>query len=269
MKTDKICISKKVSFFVVGGIILISFILLASFIGKTQTSSNTRAATPQCIYETMQDCKADGCTGLCTKGGCDGGMLYQCKAVTVNPTTTAQVVSPSPSNSTNETCVLYGAKFLTTSKGICWSIGSKPYTWYKDNPHTKTKVRMFSCLNELAKNEDESKCPAPTFCDSTYTDGKPAPWNTFLMETYIGGTSCSGRGIEVSGTEYGFGCNIIGPESMVDNAQCNLDTYSCDGKYEIVEGKCYNLKSRKCSYMNSGFETPACCSDVINMSFCL
>jgi hypothetical protein len=215
----------------------------------------------------MQDCKVDGCTGLCTKGGCDG--LYQCKTVSVDTSNTTQVITPSVSDSTNETCVPYGTKFMTTSRGVCWSIGSKPYTWYKENPLKQTKDKMFRCLNELVKNEDKSKCPLPMFCDRTYTDVKQAPWNTFLMETYMEeGRNCSGTGIEVSGTEYGFGCNVIGPEAMVDKTQCEVDTYRCNGNYEIVENECYNLRSRKCAYMNNGFETPACCSDIVDMSFC-
>jgi len=84
MKKDKVCISKNVSFFVVGALLLIGFILFTSFIGKTNTTSNAKAADFQCINATQNDCKAKGCKGFCTSEGCNNGM-YQCKTETPTP----------------------------------------------------------------------------------------------------------------------------------------------------------------------------------------
>ena len=119
-KTDKICISKSITIFALGGLAVIGFIVFATLIGKTTTSSNTRAANPQCIYETMQDCKADGCTGLCTKGGCSGGMLYQCKSVSAAPTVATTQIVPSQTSVTDaNSCALNFKKNLDDKSGLC------------------------------------------------------------------------------------------------------------------------------------------------------
>ena len=92
MKNEKICIRKTVGIFTVIGLALVGLVLLMGSLANKSTSTSSRASSAQCIYETHQDCKDDGCTGLCTTGGCKWGTL-QCKAIakSIMPTLALQV----------------------------------------------------------------------------------------------------------------------------------------------------------------------------------
>ncbi len=266
-KSDKICVSKTVSVIALGVLFLIGVVIFSTFLGKTKTANKTRASGEQCIHTSAEACKKSGCSGLCTKGGCYDDM-YQCK----RPIASIPEASPTMTQWEKKfACQPYGTKFMTTSKGICWSVGSRP--WKMPNPPEAIDAFYIYCGNELANDEDKSKCPKPVFCDRSFFLSPPS-WssdilNTPYKEAYMGGEKCWQTGIEVSGTEFQFGCDIFGPENIAERKQCDLSTFSCDGTYQIIDGKCYNLRNRKCSYKDlSGINNPACCSDVVDMGLC-
>ena len=44
MKSDKVCVDKRISYLAIGVVLVVGFVIYASLIGKTKTSSNTRAS---------------------------------------------------------------------------------------------------------------------------------------------------------------------------------------------------------------------------------
>ena len=166
---------------------------------------------------------------------------------------------------------------MTTSKGVCWSIGSRPLKmpYAFDSNGDPNKYYIF-CANHLAKDQDKSRCPKPMFCNRRDSSSFTFPQsfssdllNTPYKEIYINGETCWKIGIEMSGTEFRFGCDVNGSENITENKQCDFSSFSCNGTPQIIDGECINLRSRKCSYKDTnGLELPACCSDVVDMVQC-
>ena len=64
---------------------------------------------------------------------------------------------------------------------------------------------------------------------------------------------------------------------QVADQQCDINKYECKGRYEIINGNCWNLTYKKCPDASIGYvdsqnkpiyDEPGCCSDVVDMSFC-
>jgi len=272
MKTDKICISQKISFIALSGIIIVSFIVLTLFIGKTHISSNTRAAESQCIYRNMREC-IDTCKGLCTKASCNLGR-YQCR----------EKMNVESSESINGICPPYGTKFMKSLKyGGCMSIGSKVQTEKKESIAYKGSYDTeYRCVNEPAKDADLNKCNNLSYhiCRNIKIwdgngkiDGKLDP-DEFYVETYLSyAKKCYGMYLFGIVSQYvNGGCGAFVDENIVDINQCDLTKYTCKGTYHIINDKCWNLASRKCFTgdipNNTESHEPECCSDVVDMKYC-
>ena len=108
---NKICVSKRVFAIVLGGMVVIGITLFSTFLSKSKTSSNTRASAAVCTYDTYDECKSDGCSGLCTLGGCSNGM-YQCKAVQGLPQRLPSI-TPGPFVNAQLACFVIDGEYLT------------------------------------------------------------------------------------------------------------------------------------------------------------
>lgn len=276
-KTSKICINKSVVFFAIGGLVTLGFILFSTLIRKTNTANTTRAASVQCIYETPEDCKADGCTGQCKKCK-SGGLLFECqKNATIPIITITQVAGAKFIDSrylstvarpVSGKCQPKNQEVIRTSDGQCWSLRSVEEKL--ENSYGNETFLENVCIHEKT---DGSKCSTDSYCKG-YTEYLP------LVEAYDkdgNGIYCNAAGIRTSisnlGNEYGVGCGL----ERVSDEMCS-STYSCNSRatFKIIENSCYHLSWRKCTSVDFGTHEGnlpsgrinTCCSDKVEMSFC-
>ena len=231
MKSDKVCIDKRISFLAIGVLLVVGFIVAASFVGKTKTSSNTRAAAP------MDDSK-------------------KC-----NPYGSVLVTE------TSGRCWSLGSKATIRSRSFPGSDGVVTptpvlYQVCENEIVTDRKTQLNCPTPAYARIADTNltEVYSPLFDSSHYSE---------TAMCYGTGINLYGTPEMPSSSNYpGLTYNYFLNESSVDLNQCNLKTYNCNNSsYKIVEGKCFKLRGRKCTVTRQ-YVYPACCSDEVPMTNC-